>query len=330
MILKHPSAFVSLLALLGACATAHPHAVYPTAAAYEEEEARAIEAAKHHPIALPRERPQYPEQTPPVLARRDPAPPPPPPASDGAENASAPNAPPPPSDASAAPSASAERIVVPNPPPPYTADEPRDSAPGPGYTWAPGYWAWAADRYSWVGGDWLAPRPGYVYIGPSWAQSGYGWEFSVGGWARAGTSFVVFPVYRHPFRPYLHSYTPYYSHGLGAYGPSFYNSRRYGASNYSSGDHWGSARRLSYRDTYSAPRAYSAPSYDGRRDRQEVRLAAPAYRAREASSAPVSRAPRSEFRSPPSSSPRVTQGIRVGGGGGGGRSSSSRATVRTR
>jgi len=48
--------------------------------------------------------------------------------------------------------------------------------PGPGYIWAPGYWAWSpdVDDYYWVPGTWvLAPQPGFLWT------PGY-WGFSTG------------------------------------------------------------------------------------------------------------------------------------------------------
>jgi hypothetical protein len=37
--------------------------------------------------------------------------------------------------------------------------EPTGPAPGPGYTWACGYWHWDAVRYVWVDGKWQPPAP---------------------------------------------------------------------------------------------------------------------------------------------------------------------------
>ena len=33
----------------------------------------------------------------------------------------------------------------------------------PGYTWAPGYWAWHGDRHVWVRGRTIVQRVGYVW-----------------------------------------------------------------------------------------------------------------------------------------------------------------------
>ena len=47
-------------------------------------------------------------------------------------------------------------------------------APGPGYIWTPGYWAWSPDGYYWVPGTWLLPPE----VGFLWTP-GY-WGFSAG------------------------------------------------------------------------------------------------------------------------------------------------------
>lgn len=52
-------------------------------------------------------------------------------------------------------------------------------APGPGYIWIPGYWAWGPDGYFWVPGTWaLAPAPGLLWTPGYWAFSAglYGWH----------------------------------------------------------------------------------------------------------------------------------------------------------
>ena len=42
--------------------------------------------------------------------------------------------------------------------PPAIPDYQQPPAPGDGYIWTPGYWAWTADGYQWVQGAWvLAP-----------------------------------------------------------------------------------------------------------------------------------------------------------------------------
>jgi hypothetical protein len=51
-------------------------------------------------------------------------------------------------------------------------------APGPGYIWTPGYWAYGPDGYYWVPGTWvLAP-----YIGALWTPGYWGWGGGVYVW----------------------------------------------------------------------------------------------------------------------------------------------------
>ena len=57
--------------------------------------------------------------------------------------------------------------------------------PGPGYIWAPGYWAWGPDGFYWVPGTWvLAPFVGALWTPGYWAWSDglYGWH--AGYWGR--------------------------------------------------------------------------------------------------------------------------------------------------
>lgn len=52
-------------------------------------------------------------------------------------------------------------------------------APGDGYIWTPGYWAWDGDDYYWVPGAWvLAPEPGLLWTPGYWGFAGgyYGWH----------------------------------------------------------------------------------------------------------------------------------------------------------
>ena len=57
--------------------------------------------------------------------------------------------------------------LAPPPLPVYVQPE----VPGPGYIWAPGYWAYGPDGYYWVPGTWvLAP-----YVGALWTPGYWGW-----------------------------------------------------------------------------------------------------------------------------------------------------------
>jgi hypothetical protein len=52
--------------------------------------------------------------------------------------------------------------------------------PGPGYIWAPGYWAWGDDDYYWVPGTWVvAPVVGYL-----WTPGYWGWSDGFYVWHR--------------------------------------------------------------------------------------------------------------------------------------------------
>ncbi|MGC2414314.1 MAG: YXWGXW repeat-containing protein, partial [Stellaceae bacterium] len=44
--------------------------------------------------------------------------------------------------------------------------------PGPGYIWAPGYWAWGPDGYYWVPGTWVLPPA----VGVLWTPGYWGWR----------------------------------------------------------------------------------------------------------------------------------------------------------
>ncbi len=59
-------------------------------------------------------------------------------------------------------------------------------APGYGYIWTPGYWAWGDNGYYWVDGAWVYPpyvdalwTPGYW----GWGDGGYFWN--AGYWGRS-------------------------------------------------------------------------------------------------------------------------------------------------
>ncbi|MFY9911181.1 MAG: YXWGXW repeat-containing protein [Candidatus Sulfotelmatobacter sp.] len=63
-------------------------------------------------------------------------------------------------------------------PPPLPVYE-QPICPGPGYLWAPGYWAWSDDDgYYWVPGTWVeAPEPGLL-----WTPGYWGWNNGVYAW----------------------------------------------------------------------------------------------------------------------------------------------------
>src|SRR5271168_3643429 len=52
-------------------------------------------------------------------------------------------------------------------------------APGDGYLWTPGYWAYGDEGYFWVPGTWvLAPQPGFLWTPGYWGWGGgfYAWH----------------------------------------------------------------------------------------------------------------------------------------------------------
>src|SRR5262245_28054027 len=55
--------------------------------------------------------------------------------------------------------------------------------PGPGYMWAPGYWAWGLYGYYWVPGSWvLPPAVGLLWTPPYWGWRPGGLVFHAGYW----------------------------------------------------------------------------------------------------------------------------------------------------
>ena len=56
-------------------------------------------------------------------------------------------------------------------------------APGPGYLWTPGYWAWGDAAYYWVPGVWvLPPRVGVLWTPGWWGWSGGIYHWHIGYW----------------------------------------------------------------------------------------------------------------------------------------------------
>ncbi|MGO4516227.1 YXWGXW repeat-containing protein [Terriglobus sp. 2YAB30_2] len=78
-------------------------------------------------------------------------------------------------------------------------------APGDGYIWTPGYWAYGPDGYYWVDGAWVLPP----YMGALWTPGWWGWGDSAYFW--------------HP--GYWGSTIGYYggiNYGFGYFGTGFY------------------------------------------------------------------------------------------------------------
>lgn len=79
------------------------------------------------------------------------------------------------------PGAVAGPVVVREAPPPVQA-EVIVAAPGLGYAWVPGYWAWQG-RWVWVRGCWVArPHPRAVLVPGHWAHHGHGYVWVRGYW----------------------------------------------------------------------------------------------------------------------------------------------------
>ncbi len=56
-------------------------------------------------------------------------------------------------------------------------------APGDGYIWTPGYWAYGDDDYYWVPGTWvMAPEVGYLWTPGYWGADGDDYIFHEGYW----------------------------------------------------------------------------------------------------------------------------------------------------
>lgn len=75
-----------------------------------------------------------------------------------------------------------EGVVIVEPPPPQP--EVIVAAPGPGFFWIAGYWAWLSGRHVWVRGYWERQRPGWQWQPYSWQRQGRGWRAAPGHWQR--------------------------------------------------------------------------------------------------------------------------------------------------
>jgi hypothetical protein len=73
--------------------------------------------------------------------------------------------------------------VVTSAPPPVRVEE-YGPAPGPGYVWLGGYWAWRGERHEWVPGHWERSRPHYRWVPHRWVHERDGWHLSEGHWQR--------------------------------------------------------------------------------------------------------------------------------------------------
>ncbi|MBS0305383.1 MAG: YXWGXW repeat-containing protein [Proteobacteria bacterium] len=68
--------------------------------------------------------------------------------------------------------------------PPMPPGEVIPAAPGVGYVWIGGYWAWQLGRYTWIGGRWAMPPRGHAWVPGYWRREGPGWRWRGGYWQR--------------------------------------------------------------------------------------------------------------------------------------------------
>lgn len=68
--------------------------------------------------------------------------------------------------------------------PPAPRYEVMPAAPGPGYAWIGGYWAWQLGRHVWIGGRWALPPAGRAWVPGQWHRHGHGWRWRQGYWGR--------------------------------------------------------------------------------------------------------------------------------------------------
>ncbi len=70
-------------------------------------------------------------------------------------------------------------------PPPPLPDYDQPPAPGDGYIWTPGYWAWSQDGYYWVPGAWVeAPYEGALWTPGYWGYWHNSYGFYPGHWGQ--------------------------------------------------------------------------------------------------------------------------------------------------
>ena len=117
--------------------------------------------------------------------------------------------------------------------PPEIPDYQQPEAPGDGYVWTPGYWAWTADGYQWIQGAWVQPP----YVGALWTP-GY-WGFGFG-------SYAWYPGYWGPFVGYYGGL----NYGFGYFGIGFY------------GGYWGGGRFWYNRAYCNIGRGYGFHTYN--------------------------------------------------------------------
>ena len=70
-------------------------------------------------------------------------------------------------------------------PPPPLPEYDQPPAPGDGYIWTPGYWAWSQDGYYWVPGAWVeAPYEGALWTPGYWGYRHHSYAYYPGYWGQ--------------------------------------------------------------------------------------------------------------------------------------------------
>ncbi|MGH9597539.1 MAG: YXWGXW repeat-containing protein, partial [Edaphobacter sp.] len=119
--------------------------------------------------------------------------------------------------------------------PPEIPDYQQPEAPGDGYIWTPGYWAWTGDGYEWVNGAWVEPP----YADALWTPGFWGGGYSGYSW---------YPGYWGPYVGYYGGL----NYGFGYFGIGFY------------GGYWNSGRFWYNRSYCNIGRGYGFHTYDRR------------------------------------------------------------------
>ena len=92
-----------------------------------------------------------------------------------------------------------------NAPPPAMQAEQPPPAPGPGFTWIPGFWNWTGNQYAWTPGRWeQPPQPAQTWQAPAWERDGNRFRFRPGRWGQGGMGQpgpVAQPVMPQPAQP---------------------------------------------------------------------------------------------------------------------------------
>ena len=133
--------------------------------------------------------------------------------------------------------------VTANAAPPAIPQYEQPVAPGDGYLWTPGYWAWdpSAGDYYWVAGQWvLPPYTGALWTPGYWGPYGGGYFWHAGFW---GPYVGYYGGINYGFGYFGVGYWGgfwrggafYYNRGLNRFGSGFYGGRFYNSSFYGDG-----------------------------------------------------------------------------------------------